>query len=45
MFLGLVRMLYAQCGSQGIDSTEVTNYLTARHRPTKNCADSFAAEE
>jgi hypothetical protein len=41
MFLGLVRMLYALCGSQGIDSREVTNYLTARHRLTRNHTDSF----
>jgi hypothetical protein len=45
MFLGLVRMLYALCGSQGIDSREVTNYLTARHRLTRNHADSFAVPE
>ena len=45
MFLGLVRMLYAHWGSQRFDSREVTNYLTPRHRLTKNCADSFAAQE
>jgi hypothetical protein len=42
MFLGLVRMLHTQRGSQGIDSREVTNYLTAGHRLTRNNAESFA---
>jgi len=45
VYLGLVRMLYAQCDLQGFDSREVTNYLMARHRPTRNHADSFAVQE